>query len=148
EANLPEEGREVDETLRLGLPPLGRWGRKSNLILLGGGAAVALLLALVLWQMLSGPPLKGPDVKPQGQLVVQGDEQKRPDKEPNTPEVIPAEKDKKSAAKVDEEPNPMPETKGKEDIKGKDDNKAPEETPNPPDFPVGAPKTDQVVIAR
>src|SRR5205823_2412385 len=52
----PEEHREQDETLRLGLPALRRgsgWG--NSLILLGGVAAVFLLLAFAIWQLL--PPM-------------------------------------------------------------------------------------------
>src|SRR5207248_1776287 len=51
----PDEAREVDETLRLGMPALKRGGGWGNsLILLGGVAAVFLLLAIAIWQLL--PP--------------------------------------------------------------------------------------------
>src|SRR5439155_15138992 len=56
----PEEPREVDETLRLGLPALKRGGSWGNsLILLGGVAAVFLLLAFAIWQLL--PPFNRDD---------------------------------------------------------------------------------------
>lgn len=50
------ESREVDETLRLGLPALGRkLGWRTPLLLLGGGLAAALVLAVAIWQVLRLP---------------------------------------------------------------------------------------------
>jgi hypothetical protein len=53
------EARDVDETLRLGLPALkaGSWG--NRLILIGGAAAAFLLLAFAIWQLL--PPVSPKD---------------------------------------------------------------------------------------
>jgi hypothetical protein len=48
------ESRDVDETLRLGLPALTTGSWTNRLILAGGAAAVFLLLALAIWQIL--PP--------------------------------------------------------------------------------------------
>ena len=59
----PDESRDVDETLRLGMPALKRGGGWGNsLILLGGVAAVFLLLAIAIWQLL--PPFgREPDLE-------------------------------------------------------------------------------------
>jgi hypothetical protein len=56
EENLAES-KEVDETLRLGLPvlsPRGRWA--PALVLAGGAACILALLGVALWQLLA-PPL-------------------------------------------------------------------------------------------
>jgi hypothetical protein len=55
----PVEGKEVDETLRLGLPILRTGGWGNRLILLGGVTAALLLLSLAIWQLL--PPLTSHD---------------------------------------------------------------------------------------
>lgn len=51
----PPETRDVDETLRLGLPVLRANNWSNRLILLGGAAAAFLLLGVAVWQLL--PPL-------------------------------------------------------------------------------------------
>jgi hypothetical protein len=48
----PVESKEVDETLRLGLPILRANTWNNRLILLGGVAAAFLLLAVAVWQLL------------------------------------------------------------------------------------------------
>jgi hypothetical protein len=49
---LPAENREVDETLRLGLPILRTSNWNNRLILLGGVAAALILLGIAIWQLL------------------------------------------------------------------------------------------------
>jgi hypothetical protein len=61
---------ETDETLRLGLPPYrtrGSWS--SQLAVIGGGLAAAILLFLAIWQALRQPLRPEPDTNGQAQAV-------------------------------------------------------------------------------
>ncbi len=63
DADEPREGREVDETLRLGLPALRRQGGWSNWLVIGGGAAalVACLIVAFVVVLTSGGDLDEPE---------------------------------------------------------------------------------------
>ena len=55
----PRESRDVDETLRLGLPALKAGSWANRLILLGGAAAAFVLLAFAIWNILPPGPNEG-----------------------------------------------------------------------------------------
>jgi hypothetical protein len=67
----PRETRDVDETLRLGLPALKAGSWANRLILLGGAAAVFVLLAFAIWNILPPGP-KESDTGTTGPRVASG----------------------------------------------------------------------------
>ncbi len=104
------ENREIDETLRLGLPALRRSeGWRNPLILVGGGVLVGVVLVIAILQVLSLPGYKGTENK--ADTVVQADKAKNEVVEPvqegpgTTTSVVPPEKkrdnDKPPADKKD-----------------------------------------------
>jgi hypothetical protein len=69
------ESREIDETLRLGLPALGRQGGWRNpLILIGGGFLAAIVLVVAIFQIVNLPGPKDTQPGPDG--LAQADKNK------------------------------------------------------------------------
>jgi hypothetical protein len=112
------ESREIDETLRLGLPALGRKdGWRNPLILIGGGLLAAVLLVVAIFNVLSlpGPKNNGPD------SVAQTNGAK--DK-PKTDKVEPA-KDKDDLKKGDDAKPPADKSSAGPTDKASSDEKEP-----------------------
>jgi hypothetical protein len=66
------ESKEIDETLRLGLPPMGKKdGWRNPLILIGGGVLAVGLLVFAIFQVLNLPGDRAGDAK--NNRVAQGD---------------------------------------------------------------------------
>ncbi len=74
----PVEGKEVDETLRLGLPALrSKEGWRNPLILLGGAAALVACLVIAIIQLLpSAPPDESARTRKNGNLVASADKKR------------------------------------------------------------------------
>src|SRR5262245_36395411 len=75
----PVEGKEVDETLRLGIPALRSKDSWRNLgIFIGGACAIVLCLAIVIWQLIltGGREDDGPGLRKKADQVAQGDTKK------------------------------------------------------------------------
>jgi hypothetical protein len=135
----PRESHDVDETLRLGLPVLKAGNWSNRLILLGGAAAIFVLLAFAIWQLLPpGPretdavatPARLASVKP---LATEGDTAKTSKSTPK------AEADTKT--KTESDTKTATPTKDKETakdtatetVKDKKDVVVKEDPPSPPD---------------
>ncbi len=72
------ESKDIDETLRLGLPPLARTdGWRNPLLLVGGGFLAAILLVVAVFELLH---LSEKDTDNHGELVAQGQEQPKEEK--------------------------------------------------------------------
>jgi hypothetical protein len=142
----PHESRDVDETLRLGLPALkvGNW--TNRLILAGGAAAVFLLLAFAIWQLLP-PALRENEG---GNVAKVAPTNRLPSPEPDKKDKIGPKDDGKQTRKDDNKPPDQSKDKDQKDQKdqkdhkdtvdGKDKEKEPEkdkiakdEGPSPPD---------------
>src|SRR5262249_33669299 len=67
----PVESKEVDETLRLGLPILRTNNWNNRLILLGGVAVALLLLAVAIWQLVM-PALSSGDGDSRAEVTSKG----------------------------------------------------------------------------
>ena len=61
--SLAVEGRDVDETLRLGLPVPVKGKLGNRLILIGGGLLLVLFLSIALWQLIASSQLPDPDLR-------------------------------------------------------------------------------------
>lgn len=86
--NEPGRNNDEDETLRMGLPPVGTGGKWSHrMMLLAAGLTASCLLVVAIWQVLPGTYGK-PEV-PNKVEVAQGDapETKKPEKE-KVPEKV------------------------------------------------------------
>lgn len=138
------EGKDVDETLRLGLPALRiKDGWRNPVILVGGGVVAAALLVVAIWQSLPG----GGDPDNQDQQISQANgKKKEPDKD--EPDVKVPEKKTPDATgdkKVDEK---------KEPDKDKKEELPPPKNPTPgvdlkiPDVPFGPPNPRESIVAR
>jgi hypothetical protein len=117
EAEEPPEGREVDETLRLGLPALRRKGGWTNWAILGGGATAlvaCLVLAIVMLLRSSGPD--EPDGP--GRAKGGGDAQAKTDKK-----KLDADKVARDATDKDRQPKDEKKGDGTDDAAKKDDGK-------------------------
>jgi hypothetical protein len=112
------EGRDVDDTLRLGIPPVSGRDRGNPWLLIPGVAAAACLLAFAVWQILKAPDDAQP-TRTKSEPVVQVDPNK--DKPPPSDGPKKKDEDKKEA----EEPG------GKKEEK-KDSSKEPAEIKLPP----------------
>jgi len=118
------EGKEVDETLRLGLPAFAGHGSWTNrLILIGGAACVLALLGVAIWHLLAG---LGPSEGEGGDMAKAGEATK---KLPSG--LVGTDKKSKAPPKADVETP----AKGEGDGKGKptDKDKQAEEKPKLPE---------------
>ncbi len=90
-------GKQIDETLRLGVPALGRAdGWRSPLLLAGGGFIAALILVAAIFQILHLAPEKEAGVKPDAMAQTDG-------KKDNTKEEKPEVSKEKEDAKGQED---------------------------------------------
>jgi hypothetical protein len=140
----PLEGKEVDETLRLGLPILRTGGWRNRVILLGGVTAAVVLLGIAIWQLL--PPLTnrgdnlaqgGPGTGTTGKIPPGG--QTRKDKKETGSETGTAkdkkEIDPKDKKEIDPKDKKETDPKDKKEIVPKE-KKEIDDTPGPPDLAV------------
>jgi hypothetical protein len=120
-AKTPEGGaaaRDVDDTLRLGLPG-GKSGLAGKLLLIGGGVAAACLIAIAIWNLLNNSSIKddGPKEiarvddkdKDKEKEKEKGGDKKEPVREAGDKEKVKEEKDK-------EKPPTKDKDKDKEEI--------------------------------
>jgi hypothetical protein len=120
---------ETDETLRLGLPAYrarGSWS--SQLAVIGGGVAAALLLLLAIWQALRLPERGEPEPPAPRAAATQAKEVKGPAVGEVEKDTRPEKETKDATApenKNDESPKPKG---GKTGDTGKEQNKQPETT--------------------
>jgi hypothetical protein len=139
-----QESRDVDETLRLGLPALKAGSWVNPLILVGGAAAVFVLLAFAIWQLLPPGPKEsdtgatGARVASLKVLPTEGDTTKK-DKaghkaEADTKTKTDADTKKATENKLKDTPKDTATETGKE--KDKKDLVVKEEPPEPPDAAV------------
>lgn len=149
EPAAPVETRDPDETLRLGLPPLGKGGRSNRLFLAGGGILAACLLGLVVWQVVRLSGVTEPEGKKPELLA--GDPTKKEDtgketdikKEPSKKEPEPKTEEKKEPEKKEPEKEP-PEKKEPEPKK-----EEPKETLETfPDVPWAVPGMERKVVGQ
>lgn len=109
-------GRDLDDTLRLGLPPVGpQSSLASKILLFGGGFAAACLLLVAVWQVLNYSSGKKDDPADKALVQVNGKD-KATDKDSATEKDKDAGKDKeKTLDKSKETKVPPAKTKDKDD---------------------------------
>lgn len=148
------ETRDLDETLRLGLPPAGRkdsW--KTWLILSGGGLATACLLVFAIVQVLNPPG--GNEQNPSKDAVAKGNQDKDqgpPDKLPTRDDAKPVDKkdgeEKKNGDKATTEPKEeKKDTEPKEQKDPKEPKEKGAESPST-EIPFGPPSARQTPIGH
>jgi hypothetical protein len=112
------EGKEVDETLRFGLPALaGRGNWTNRMVLIGGAVCIVALLLVAIWQLWPG---KAATVEGENVALVGGTSKKLPARLPvaqkngsqSKPNAEPAKKDSEPMEKITE-PDKQPEIKEK-----------------------------------
>ncbi|MBI3407641.1 MAG: hypothetical protein HY040_04705 [Planctomycetes bacterium] len=149
EAEHHVEPREVDETLRLGLPPVGRKDSWTNrLILLGGGVVAAGLLIFALFQFINPGP-KERDNKG-GDRVAQN---KDGDKPPTSDKVDPGKDDTKGKGGADKQDGTDKKPTDKTEVESKDGKKEDESKVKivdsaPSEIPLGPPSDRQAAIGH
>ncbi len=153
EGELGEEHRELDDSLRLGLPAFPRSSRSHRLALVGGGLVAAILLALAIWQLVR--PLTGPEKPDGGTAIANAKDKQNPGDENKDKDISKKAPGENGAEKKDREPvdkkSPDANGKGKEsDKKGKEKDKEPdkEEVPAPNRLPADPPDRRQAVVGE
>lgn len=142
---------EADETLRLGMPAVGKGSWRNPLLLIGGGVIAACLLMIALFQLLNLP--RDPDVNPNDGQVAQGDGKDKVNQPPDgkddakNQQAVEAEAKKRAEEKRLAEEKQRAEEKAKLELEKKkkeDDAKKIEIPPTPPEEEFGPP--DQRII--
>lgn len=147
---LAESG-EVDETLRLGLPALGRKdGWRNPLLLIGGGLIAAVLLVVAIFNVLSLP---GHKEEPKTDGIAQADSRDKTKGDKTDATVKDKDKDSKDDTKPqDKKPDDDKKLTDKKepDKDKKADDKEPElpKAPMIADAPFGPPSTRQAPIGH
>jgi hypothetical protein len=112
----PAFSRDVDDTLRLGIPPLGGRHKGNPWIMIAGGVAATALLLFAIWQVVKEPGRTTPEPN-QGNNIAQLEPRKGarssgdPDKDKSRPIVEP--KEPSSGSKVDQEEKKDPKQEEK-----------------------------------
>ncbi|MFO0970479.1 MAG: hypothetical protein U0793_33455 [Gemmataceae bacterium] len=126
-------GREVDDTLRLGLPPVGAKGSLTGkLLLFGGGFIAACLLIVAVWQVLN---LGGTKEETPKDVVKIDDKERHADKDDKEKDKTGDKKEKETPEKEKRDDKEKEKTGGKEKEKeGESPKKEKGETKEAPRF--------------